>query len=277
MDRAHGPLGPVLKAKRARDLELEAGATAHFEDPAYYAKSYARRTKDVAYYRSVARGRRTLLEYGIGNGRIAIPLARDGVEVTGIERSAPMIADLRARVAREGAAVQKRVIVREGDMRTTTLRRRFPLVICPFNAALHLYTRADVEAWLGRVRRHIEPRGELVLDVNMPIIEDLADPPGTSYELPPFVHPTAGRVRYREVFDYDRVRQIQFCSMCFDPEEGESFVTPLAHRVFFPQELEALLHYNGFETTELFGDFDRGPLKQDSDVMVFHARPRRGR
>ena len=88
------------------------------------------------------------------------------------------------------------------------------------------------------------------------------------------MHPTAGRVRYREVFDYDRIRQIQFCSMCFDPVRGESFVTPLAHRVFFPQELEALLHYNGFETTALYGDFAKSPLKQDSDVMVFHARRR---
>lgn len=149
-----------------------------------------------------------MLEYGIGNGRIAIPLARKGVKVTGIERSAPMIADLCSRLAREGRKIEKRVTVVEGDMRTVTVRQRFPLVICPFNAALHLYTRQDVEAWLARVRKHLSPRGELVLDVNMPIMEDLADAPGTSYELPPFVHPTAGRVRYREVFDYDRIRQI---------------------------------------------------------------------
>lgn len=272
MDRAHEPLGPLLKK---RDLELEAGATAHFEDPVYYAKSYATRTEDVAYYRKVAARRARVLEYGIGNGRIALPLARDGVKVTGIERSAPMIADLSARLAREAPEVRRRVAVVRGDMRSAVVPgERFPLVICPFNTALHLYTRQDVEAWLARVKRHLSPRGELVLDVNMPIVEDLADPPGTSYELPPFVHPTAGRVRYREVFDYDRVRQIQFCSMCFDPVRGESFVTPLAHRVFFPQEMEALLHYNGFEVTALYGDFHGGPLKQDSDVMVFHARHR---
>lgn len=273
MDRAHEPLGPLLTKKKL-DLELEAGATAHFEDPVYYAKTYAKRTHDVAYYVEIGRGRSAVLEYGIGNGRVAIPLAREGVKVTGIERSVPMIDDLRSRLAREGARVQKRVTIVEGDMRTANVRGRFPLVICPFNAALHLYTRQDVEGWLARVRRHLSPRGELVLDVNMPIMEDLADPPGTTYELPPFVHPTAGRVRYREVFDYDRVRQIQFCSMCFDPVKGESFVTPLAHRVFFPQEMEALLHYNGFEVTALYGDFERGPLKQDSDVMVFHARHR---
>lgn len=272
MDRAHGQDGSVLKRARERDLELEAGATAHFEDPVWYAKTYTRRTADVTYYRAHAKTKRarSVLEYGIGNGRIALPLARDGVAVTGIERSAPMIADLRARLAKAPAAVRARVTVKRGDMRRATTGKRFPLVICPFNAALHLYTREDVEGWLACVRRQIEPKGELVLDVNMPIMEDLADPPGTAYALAPVQHPTLGRVPYKEVFDYDRIRQIQFCSMCF----GEEAVTPLAHRVFFPQELEALLHYNGFQTTKVLGDFDGGPLTADSDVMIFHARPR---
>lgn len=273
MDRAHGALGSLLKKARKRDHELEAGASAHFEDPGFYAKTYARRKEDVAYYRAVAKKRRarSVLEYGIGNGRIAIPLARDGVNVTGIERSAPMLTDLRARLAKEPDDVRARVTVKRGDMRSAVVSgRRFPLVICPFNAALHLYTREDVEGWLACVREQIEPRGELVLDVNMPIMEDLADPPGTEYALGPVTHPTFGKVPYKEVFDYDRIRQIQFCAMCF----GDAHVTPLAHRVFFPQELEALLHYNGFETTTLLGDFEGGPLKPDSDVMIFHARAR---
>jgi predicted O-methyltransferase YrrM len=273
LDRAHGPLGPLLsRARRKKDLELEAGATAHFEDPAWYTKSYARRKADVAYYRALAKTKRVkaVLEYGIGNGRIAIPLARDGVRVTGIERSAPMIADLRTRLADEPVDVRGRVSVKQGDMRRATTGKRFALVICPFNTALHLYVRADVERWLACVRKQITRDGVLVLDVNMPIMEDLADPAGTEYVLDPVTHPTLGRVPYKEVFDYDRVRQIQFCSMCF----GDDLVTPLAHRVFFPQELEALLHYNGFETTQILGDFEGGALKADSDVMIFHARPR---
>jgi SAM-dependent methyltransferase len=273
LDRAHGQLGPLLiRRPREKDLELEAGATAHFEDPAWYTKTYARRQDDVAYYRALAKKKRakTVLEYGIGNGRIAIPLAREGVSVTGIERSAPMLADLRARLAKEPADVRARVRVKRGDMRRTSTGQRFPLVICPFNAALHLYAREDVEQWLACVKKQLTKEGELVLDVNMPIMEDLADPAGTEYALDPVMHPTLGRVPYKEVFDYDRIRQIQFCSMCF----GDDLVTPLAHRVFFPQELEALLHYNGFATTKVLGDFEGGPLKADSDVMIFHARLR---
>jgi SAM-dependent methyltransferase len=281
VDRPHESLRPLLKRRRETppDRELEAGALAHFEDPAYYASTYAERADDVEYYVRVARGRGEVLEHGIGNGRIAIAIARDGGRVTGIDHARPMIADLRRRLRAEPAEVRARVRARFGDIRRAKLDGRFPLVICPFNTALHLYTRADVEAWLARVREHLAPGGELVFDVAMPMLEDLVRSPDTPYRTAPFVHPSAGRVRYHEIFDYDRVRQVLFVSMVFEPlSDGgrrDVFTTPLAHRQFFPQELEALLHYNGFALTALFGDFHGGPLVKESDVMVLHARPTR--
>ncbi len=62
-------------APKSRDRELEAGAAAHFEDPAYYTQTYAPRRADVAYYRALAEERGAVLEHGIGNGRIAIAMA----------------------------------------------------------------------------------------------------------------------------------------------------------------------------------------------------------
>ena len=79
-----------------RDRELEAGARAHFEDPQYYAQSYATRKDDVAYYARVAKKHDRVLEYGIGSGRIALPIARAGAQVVGIDQSRAMLADLRA-------------------------------------------------------------------------------------------------------------------------------------------------------------------------------------
>jgi hypothetical protein len=282
MDRPHAAHRHLLSRsapgrRRARDLELEAGARAHFEDPAYYAVTYASRKDDVAYYMRIAGEHDAVLEYGIGNGRIALPVARGGTRVVGVDRSRPMLRDLRARLKAELPDVRLRVTARAGDMRKVRLRERFPLVICPFNTALHLYAREDVEAWLARVSEHMTRGAELVMDISMPILEDLADPPGTSYTLPPFEHPSAGPVRYHEVFDYDRVRQILFCSMNFEPKSRGTtpFMVPLAHRQFFPREWETLLHYNGFDATAVYGDFEGGPLVQSSDVMVWHAKRRR--
>ena len=262
-----------------RDRELEAGSLAHYEDPAYYTSTYARRIEDVAFYVALAlRAGGPVLEYGVGNGRIALPIARHGVEVVGVDHAGPMLEDLRARVAREGDAMRRRLRIVRGDMRRVRLRRRFPLVVCTFNTALHLYARPDVERFLARVREHLAPRGRFVVDLSMPSMEDLARPPSRAFHAPRFRHPTAGvTVKNREYFDYDRVRQVLFVSMEFEPvdDPGRAWMTPLAHRQFFPQEWEALLHYNGFEVVRVEGDFQGGPLTGDSDVMVWHARRRR--
>ena len=62
--------------KKRRDAELEAGTSAHYEDPAYYTKTYRTRLDDVRHYVDLATSRGgAVLEYGCGNGRITIPLA----------------------------------------------------------------------------------------------------------------------------------------------------------------------------------------------------------
>ena len=260
-----------------KDHELRVGALAHFEDPTYYTQTYAPRVADVIHYVELAQKlakRGPVLEYGIGNGRIAIPMARAGVRVVGIDHSRPMLEDLARRLREERPEVRARIEARFGDMRSKALGRRFDLVIAPFNVLLHLYTRRDVERFLARVRSHLTPRGRFVMDLSLPVPEDLARDPSVAHGAPPFRHPTAGVVRYQERFDYDRVRQILFVTMELTPKNApnDAFVVPLAHRQFHPQEWEALLHYNGFHTLHVYGDFTGGKLDNDSDVMVVHAR-----
>jgi SAM-dependent methyltransferase len=262
-----------------RDRELEAGSRAHYEDAGYYTATYRRRIDDVQFYveQAVKRGG-PVLEVGIGNGRIALPIARHGIAVTGVDMSEAMLADLRLRLSREPEDVRARVTLRKGDMRRVRLRRRFPLVLCAFNTALHLYARQDVERFLARVREHLAPGGVFVMDLTLPSMRDLLREPSRLYHAPRFRHPTKGElVRYGERYDYDPIRQVCFVSMEFEPEgrPASGWTTPLAHRQFFPQEWEALLHYNGFEVEKVSGDFHGGPLDRTSDVMVWHARRRR--
>jgi SAM-dependent methyltransferase len=270
----------VPRARR-RDFEIEAGTAAHYEDPAYYTKTYRGRVDDVRYYVDLATERRaSVLEYGCGNGRISIPLARAGISVTGVDLSRPMLDDFVRRLGAEAPEVRRRVSVRRGDMRALRLRRRYDLVFCPFNAFLHLYERRDVERFLASVRAHAKPRGELVFDVSIPEAAELARDPKRPYFAPRFRYPSPDGdgeiVRYSERFDYDKIRQILFVAMEFSPVSGgDPWMTPLAHRQFFPRELEALLHYNGFDVIARHGDFFRGPLDADSSTMVVHAVPRR--
>jgi SAM-dependent methyltransferase len=269
------------RGRELPDRELEACSLAHYEDPAYYEATYGRRRNDVDYYVALARRRGgPVLEYGIGNGRVAIPMARAGVDVLGVDHSRPMLADLRARLVREAAEVRRRVVARRGDMRRVRLGRRFELVLATFNTVLHLYARPDVERFLARVRAHLAPGGRFVADLAVPSLSDLVRGPSHPFHAPRFRHPTSGGlVKNREVFDYDPVRQVLFVSMQFEPvdDPAGAWTTPFAHRQFFPAEWEALLHYNGLDVVEAHGDFSGGPLDADSDVMILHARRRGSR
>jgi len=264
----------------SRDAELEAGSDAHYTDPRYYASTYASRDEDVGYYVTLALERGgPVLEYGCGNGRILLPLARSGLEVMGVDRSAPMVSDLRMRLKLEHPEARRRVRLRRGDMRSWRVAERFPLVLCTFNTFLHLYTRQDVERFCARVLAHLTPRGRFVVDVSVPVPEELARTPDKLQRTPRFKHPSTGEVvRYGERFDYDPLRQVLLVSMEFEPKgrPKDAWMTPLAHRQFFPQELEALLHYNGLEVVDVHGDFVRAAPEQDAAELVYHCRRRRG-
>ena len=264
----------------SRDRELEAGSLAHYEDPAYYAATYARRIEDVAYYVSLAaRARGPVLEYGVGNGRIAIPMARHGIEVVGVDHSAAM---LRGSCARGSATKRPRFEDASAPSAATCAARASgggSPWCWPRSTRRFTSTRAPTSSASLRACGTTSRRGaDSSLDLSMPAPEDLARRPERAYHAPRFRHPTTRAVvKNREYFDYDPVRQVLFVSMEFEPvgDPSGAWMTPLAHRQFFPQEWAMLLHYNGFDVERVEGDFCGGPLTKDSEVMVWHARRRR--
>jgi len=280
--RRNRPKAPgARRPERARDAHvLRRGTEAHYEDPAYYDHAYRSRRADVRFYADLAEAHGgPVLELGVGTGRVAFETARRGIDVIGVDRLRSMLdrAEARLRTLRPAAA-RKRVALVRGGIDSVRLGRRFPLVISPFNVFQHLYTRADVEAALATVRAHLRPRGRFVFDVLLPDAHFLSRSPTRLYRGRSVLRPSEGRrYHYAESFQYDPVRQIQVTNMFFQGTEDETdvLVTPLAHRQFFPAELEALLHYNGLTLVERFGDWDRGPLtgRSESQVLVCRHRP----
>jgi len=267
--------GPVIDDV---DAVRDAGARAHYDDPAYYDLAYRARKRDVAFYVEVAtRTGGPVLEYGVGSGRVALALARAGIDVVGVDLSEGMLASLREKLR---GPLAERVRVVHGDMRSVRLRRRFPLVIAPFNTVLHLYERPDVEAFFARVRGHLAPGGRFVFDFSLPSPADLALDPNRSFAAPSFRHPSTGKVtRYRERFEYHPLRQLLVIWMDMTPAgAGEGASVPLSHRQFFPREMEALLHYNGFADIRFTADFSgRDPDPETDSLVVSCTVARAGR
>lgn len=218
-----------------------------------------------------------MLELGVGTARVAAAIAKEGIDVVGIDPAEPMLKRAEERLARLPRRARERVSLRRHDLRTLRLRRRFPLVIAPFNVWMHLYTRRDVELGFAAVRRHLEPHGHFGFDVLLPDPLSLGRNPAKGYRGGKVPHPRGDtKYDYTEYFAYDPGTQIQTVQMRFahPNEPNRSFRTPLTQRQFFPAELEALLHYNGFVVEAQDGDFDGDDLGPASESQVVIARIR---
>jgi SAM-dependent methyltransferase len=252
---------------------------AHYEDGRYYDQAYRRRRHDVRFYVELAvRTGGPVLELGAGTGRVAFAVAREGLDVVAVEAMPPMLDQAAARLSRLPQRVQRHVELRRGSLERLRLRRRFPLVIAPFNVWMHLYTRAQLERGFATVRHHLAPRGRFVFDVLLPDPACMARDPTRRYRGGRVPHPRDGETyQYSEYFQYDPMSQVETTIMDFEhpTTKSKSFCTPLTQRQLFPAELEALLHYNGFAVESHTGDFTGEPITSatESQVVVAKARP----
>ncbi len=253
---------PKVRASVAR------GALEPYSQPGYYDRAYASRREDVEYYLGEAqRSGGPVLEYGTGTGRVALPLLAAGLEVVGVDHSKDMLAAFRAKLKGQPELAERIELVR-GDMRKRRLGRQFPLVIAPFNAVLHLYSRSDLERFFSRVKEHLAPNGRFVFDFSVPQVKQLSASPDRWYGGPRVRHPELGQtVRYAERFHYAPHTQVLSVWMRFIGADGTT-ERVLTHRQFYPQEMDALLHYNGFVDVRWSADFDGSELGPDSDTAV---------
>ena len=264
--------------------EVSVGAESHYEDGRYYDQAYRRRRHDVRFYEELAlTSGGPVLELGVGTGRVAFAIAKAGVHVTGVDPMKPRLDQATRRLRSFPKSTQARVERRRGSLEGLRLRRRFPLVIAPFNVWMHLYTRSQIARGFATVRHHLEPTGRFVFDVLLPDPVSMARDPARRYRGGQVSHPRDGvKYRYSEYFSYDPMTQIETTILDFEhpTKRSASFCTPLTQRQFFPAELEALLHYNGFDIVSHSGDFVEEAITSatESQVIVAKlARPTRAR
>ncbi|MGD8861252.1 MAG: class I SAM-dependent methyltransferase [Myxococcales bacterium] len=256
---------------------LRLGTEALYRDARYYDHVYRRRRADVRFYVEMARRHGDpVLELGAGSGRVALQLARAGFDVVAVDRMEPMLARAREQAIALPQRARDRIEIRRGDLRDLRLRRTFPLVIAPFNVFMHLYERRDVERALATCRHHLRTRGRLVFDVMVPDLDALTESPGKIFRGRPVKHPDGHRYRYMESTHYDPVHQIRTINMFLEREDDPDVrhMIPLSHRQFFPAELEALLHCNGFRIEQRYGGFDRRPFDGQGESQIIVARRR---
>jgi SAM-dependent methyltransferase len=215
-----------------------------------------------------------VLELGCGTGRITLPLARAGFRVTGIDAKQTMLDSLAHKLAFEPIPVRGRVTLRRDSFLELGGDERFPLVILPFNAIHHCQSHRDVLALLDGVRRVLAPGGLFVLDLYFPDPILYARPPDKRFEERLMVHPTSGLTFTSwEQGWYEPQTQVHHVRYHYHYADGRHVEMPLDLRMFYPQELRALLDWARFAIVSEASDFEGEPVDGKSTKWVLVLRP----
>jgi len=222
----------------------------------FYRMLHRERSADLPFYLDATHGAERVLEYGVGLGRVALPMARRGQRVVGVDSSESMLAHCASTLDAEPVEVRERMELVHGDARTLELPERFDAITCPFNGIAHHLELDELGAFLERVHRHLHPGAPFVLDVLLP------DPRlmlGCSSEIPWFRDPESGATcRATEHIEYDPLAQRLTITTTTRAMEGEHEpqAMVLRLRVLFPQETLLLLRHHGFrvERRQELGD-----------------------
>jgi SAM-dependent methyltransferase len=238
----------------------------------FYDWENAEFTEDLPFWCELARERGgPVLELGCGSGRVLLHLAREGFETTGVDSSPEMIALARARMAKQ-PALAGRIQLLETDFRRIDLKKKFPLVIAPFNTFSHLTEPADIGAALGAIAAHLAPGGSFTLALPNPLPIYSALPEGLVLERTFHDGERGTTVQQFSSLRVDRVAQLGHITWIYDEIDPAGKVTrttvPMTLRYFFPNEIPLLFERAGLQLSHRWGDYDRTPFAEDSPVLL---------
>jgi predicted RNA methylase len=205
-------------------------------------------------------GKGPALEFGIGTGRIALPLAQRGVRVVGIDDSEAMVARFRAKSGAHD------IDVTIGNFATTRVDGEFTLVYLIFNTIFNLVTQDEQVACFENAAAHLGSGGSFVIETHVPDLQRLplgqtvipyrAEPEGISFDV------------------YDVVTQ-RFSSQHYVFAEGRVEAYPVEFRYAWPSELDLMARIAGLTLRERWGGWQREPFTSVSraHVSVYQKLP----
>jgi SAM-dependent methyltransferase len=206
-------------------------------------------------------GQGSALELGIGTGRVALPLAANGVRVVGIDASQAMIDTLRTKPG--GADIDVRI----GNFADVDVEGVFSLIYVPFTTFFALLSQAEQIRCMRNVTMHLEPGGWFVLDAFVP------DPGRFQNNQAVVAQEVASGHVMIDVARHDPVEQRVDSSHVVITESGVRLY-PVALRYSWPAELDAMAMVAGLVPAFRYGGYDRRPFDASSTHHVsIYRRP----
>ncbi|MEM7125564.1 MAG: class I SAM-dependent methyltransferase [Chloroflexota bacterium] len=227
---------------------------------------------DGPFYQHLASQRsEPILDLGCGTGRVTIPLAQAGLDITGLD----IVPEMLARARRKAGDLPIRWV--EADMRSFNLGETYGLIIASGMPFEHLLTREDQEAALSCIWNHLDDEGLFAISIRVPTPDLMKNSDGEQFWYS-YMTDERGEVRLSGEDTYDVINQIRHETAYrrWIGSNGEEITkrARLALRLIFPQEMESLLVYNRFEILHRYGDWEFLPPKNESGALIYVCRKR---
>jgi ubiquinone/menaquinone biosynthesis C-methylase UbiE len=228
---------------------------------------------DLEFYRELAiQSGKKALELGVGTGRVAIPLAKAGITVVGIDNSVHMLRVAREKLAKETEAVRRRVILKKGDMRDFKLEQSFPFIYIPASTFDHNITVEEQNRALNCVYKHLEENGRFAFDLE----QATPDKPETSWWIDR-KEIDGGRIVVRSVFTRrDMTKRTCSLDLFFDVYRNGKLLERYHEygevAIISKDDVTKLLEENGFRVESIYGDFNKSKYQNDSPRVALVTR-----
>jgi len=243
----------------------------------FYDWTYAECNEDIPFYFALAHEHGApLLELACGTGRLTIPLARQGFAITGIDISPEMLEIAQEKLNREVPEVRERVRFRQVNMSDFDLPDRVNLAFIPVASFFHLHSSSERRSCLSSVRRHLSPRGALVVDL-IPAERMAHQVVGETITVRTGICPGTGKLtkelnRKLSISEEDQRVTVEHTYVETEADGSDN------HHVFVEDytwvteaEMKGLLREVGFADVSVLGGYGFQPYSDVSDRMIFLA------
>ncbi|MFD1451787.1 class I SAM-dependent methyltransferase [Oceanobacillus sojae] len=241
-----------------------------YENPEKYDEMYRKYQDDLLYLMDYASGmHEPIIDLACGTGRLTIPMAKSGLNMTGVDLHAGML----SRAKQKADDEQINIIFEQQDCTELDLAYKSPLVFMTGNSFQHFLTNESQDALLHSVKKHLLTGGQFIFDTRNPNIEELSVP-GEFEES--YINNENQTIIEKSREEYNHETQILNCTTHTEIFENEQLIhtasDSISLRYVYPMELYRLLDSHGFELINLYGSWKKDTFVKDSTSMIVHCQ-----
>ena len=157
----------------------------------------------------------------------------------------------------------------EADIRTLDLQNKYDLIFIPFNSIHHLYLNEDLFKAFNTVKKHLKTGGRFLLDCFNPNIQYIVEHEKKQIEVAAYTTKDGREILIKQLMRYERKTQINRIEWHYFINGKFDSIQNLDMRLFFPQELDTYLEWNGFKIIHKFGSFEEEAFNDNSEKQIY--------